>query len=74
MLNYEILITRNNFLKVVMSDKIREIRFSNLWGGPLNENLDHIFAAQHALNIYKSNSNPKDVIKKKAPEHLPRLE
>ena len=56
MLNYEILITRNNFLKVVMSDKIREIRFSNLWGGPLNENLDHIFAAQHALNIYKSNS------------------
>tara|TARA_E500000331_G_scaffold62232_1_gene56811 strand:- start:150 stop:1025 length:876 start_codon:yes stop_codon:yes gene_type:complete len=56
LLIYEILIISSDYLKVFVSDKIREIRFSNLWGGPLNENSGHIFAAQHALNIYKSNS------------------
>ena len=56
MLIYEILIISSDYLKVFVSDKIREIRFSNLWGGPLNENSGHLFAAQHALNIYKSNS------------------
>ena len=38
------------------TNKINEIRFSNLWGGPLSENPQHKFASQHALNIYKSNS------------------
>ena len=39
-----------------MSNKTYEIRFSNLWGGPLDSNVQHKFAAQHALNIYKSQS------------------
>lgn len=39
-----------------MSNKTYEIRFSNLWGGALDSNVQHKFAAQHALNIYKSQS------------------
>lgn len=39
-----------------MSEKIRVIRFSNIWNGPLAENAQHKFAAQHALNIYRSKS------------------
>ena len=39
-----------------MSEKIRVIRFSNIWNGPLAENVQHKFAAQHELNIYRSKS------------------
>ena len=44
-----------------MSEKIRVIRFSNIWNGPLAENVQHKFAAQHALNIYRSKSDLKNL-------------
>lgn len=38
------------------NNNIRNLKFSNLWMGPLSQNVEHRFASKHALNVYKSRS------------------